>query len=90
MGWIYSKRGEPRAIRLTGRSIWKAQPEQRGFTRCKMGKDQGKTGSGALLFSISEQFMHPTPGKATLQCLIKSRVSGRDTRACFDGRNPFQ
>lgn len=55
-----------------------------------MGKDQGKTGSGALVFSISEQFMHPAPGKAALQCLIKSRMSGRDTRICFDGRNPFQ
>lgn len=90
MGWIYSKRGEPRAIRFSRRSIWKAQPEQRSFTRRKMGKDQGKTGSGALIFSIPEQFMHPAPGKATLQCLIKSRMSGRDTRICFDGRNPFQ
>ena len=90
MGRIYSKRGEPRAIRLTRRSIWKAQPEQRSLTRCKMGKDQGKTGSSALIFSIPEQFMHPALGKATLQCLIKSRMSGRDTRICFDGRNPFQ
>lgn len=90
MGGIYSKRGEPRAIRLSRRSIWKTQPEQRSLTRCKMGKDQGKTSSGALIFSIPEQFMHPTPGKATLQCLIKSRMSGRNTRICFDGRNPFQ